>query len=169
MNNWQLVGKIKLARGLKGELFALIFSKQVDWADKLKQVALGDENTVYSVIRARPHKDGLLLTLEGVSDRTGAEALLGKTLSISSELLVTKKGDTIFLSEILGFEMLTKQGDFLGPIVGFSSNGPQDLLVIDHKGRRCDIPFVPAFVLDINFEKKQIIVDLPEGLLDLPL
>ena len=52
----------------------------------------------------------------------------------------------------------------LGEIVGFSSNGPQDLLVVEANGKTVEIPFVDAFIKKIDFKHQSVVMELPEGL-----
>lgn len=163
-NNWKQVGKVKEPHGLKGELYILIFSGDVSWAPKLKQFQLGQ--TLYQVERVKPYKDGLIVKPREISDRNASEAVQGQSFSISASLFVSKKGETIYLSEILGFHVYDGNTD-LGPIQKFSSNGPQDLLVLTYYGKEVEIPFVEAFIRKIDFENSKVLMELPVGLYDM--
>lgn len=164
---WHRVGKIKDAHGLQGELFVLLFAKEAPWLAKLKSVALAraDEGPFqeFEVTRAQIHKEGLIMRVKGLPTRTQAEALRGLLFYIPSELMVSHEGDTIFLREIEGFKVTNRDEDF-GRICGFSSNGPQDLLIVERQGRKAEIPFVEAFLLEIDFDTKTVRMDLPDGL-----
>lgn len=169
-NAWKLVGKIKDAQGLKGEVYVLIFSGEMEWKSKLRSILLSTEETPeqgqeFEVTKAQNHKTGLILKLKGIENRNQSEELKGKLLFISSEHFVSKKGERIFLNEILGFQVF--DGDrAVGEIVQFSSNGPQDLLVIEQNQKKYDIPFVEAFLVEIDFKNRIVKMNLPEGLLD---
>lgn len=163
MSNFKLIGKIKDAHGLKGELYVLVFSGEVSWVKRLTQVQIGEQ--LYPVQRASAHRDGFILAVEGIENRNQSEALRGAPVSISESLMVSKKGETIYLAEILGFEVFD-QAQLVGVIEGFSSNGPQDLLVV--KGKETyEIPFVAAFIQEIQFDEKKVLMNLPPGLLEL--
>lgn len=165
-SGWKNVGKIKDAHSLRGELFTLIFSKDISWADSLEQCQVGAG--IYTVQRWKPYKEGLLLKLAGVEDRTAAEKLKGQIFSIPEELLESDEGETIFLSEIQGFMIINTEGVELGKIVAFSSNRAQDLLIVDKiSGGQAEIPFVEDFIVEIDFENQKIEMDLPEGIWDL--
>jgi 16S rRNA processing protein RimM len=160
---WRLVGKVKDAHALKGEISVLIFSGDTSWFKKLKQVLIGEKNFV--VERAKPNNVGLILALTGITDRNQAEELKGKTFSIPAELLISAKGEVIYLSEILHF-LLIANGVEIAPIHGFSSNGAQDLLLVSHHGFEVAIPFVADFIESIDHQKRCIFMNLPEGLLE---
>jgi len=163
---WKNVGKIKDAHSLKGELFVLIFSKDISWAEDLVECQLGDK--IYQVQRWKPYKQGLMLKLVGVEDRTQAEKLKGQIFSIPEDLLESEEGDTIYLSEIQNFTIVNTQGEELGHISGFSSNVAQDLLIVEKKsGGQAEIPFVEDFIVKIHFEEKKIEMNLPDGIWDL--
>jgi 16S rRNA processing protein RimM len=66
----------------------------------------------------------------------------------------------------LNFQVYNFQ-NLIGAIVGFSSNGPQDLIVVNYNGKDIEIPFVEAFICDLDFDHKKLMMELPEGLLDL--
>jgi 16S rRNA processing protein RimM len=164
--NWKHVGKIKDAHSLKGELYVLVFSKDASWAGELEECQVGE--TSFKVQRLKPYKDGLLIKLTGVEDRTAAEKLKGQSFSIPTDLLESEEGETIYLSEILNFIIVDTSGEELGKITGFSTNIAQDLLVVEKKaGGMAEIPFVEDFIVDIDFDNGKIEMDLPEGIWDL--
>ncbi len=167
------VGKVKDAHGLKGELYVLLFAKEAPWLKKLKNFHLTKETPtgiietlIFSLKSAKPHRDGLIVVTGEIKDRTQAEGLKGFAFEIPKEILVSKKGDTPYLIEILGFEVFDGLR-LVGLIQDFSSNNEQDLLVVESAIRFFEIPFVEAFIEKIDYTSKTIIMKLPEGLLDL--
>jgi 16S rRNA processing protein RimM len=172
-SSWRLVGKIKEAHGLRGDLYVLIFSGEAAWEEELTEFCLSKDETlsemkIFKVEKSKIFKQGLMVKPEGIADRTAAEKLKGQLFFIPEELLVADEGEEIYLDEIEGFQTLTVDGDIIGPIVGFSTNNIQDLLVIRNaRGKNIEVPFVEAFVAEIDYENQKVILDLPEGLLDL--
>lgn len=163
--NWTQVGKVKEAHSLKGELYVFVFSGEVFWWKKLKQAQVGAE--VFEVEKVRPYKDGLIIKFKVIQDRTQAEALQGRIFSIPTDFLISDFGETIFLSEILNFSLIDEKFGCIGKIVSFSDNGAQDLLVVEGVLGKFEIPFVEAFVKNIDHKKKEILTSLPEGLLEI--
>ncbi len=164
-----LVGKIKSAHGLKGEVYILIFSKDTSWSKSLKELKLKNSLDVlksYPVLKAKPHKEGLIATLEGVTDRNQSEGLIGQEVHIPSELLESKKGETIYLKEILGFDVQV-DGQSVGIVNAFSSNGSQDLMIIKNQDHLFEVPFVQQFIVKIDFEGSQILMDFPLDLIEI--
>lgn len=176
----KLIGKIKEAHGLRGEVYVLVFSGDVSWLPKLTSFGLGvlpargeepPADAVKSTLtceKAKPFKKGLILKPKEFKDRNAAEAAQGQGFYVPAEFLQGDGEEDGNLAEILGFTVKDTANASLGEIVGFSSNGPQDLLVLKTAaGKEAEVPFVEAFLKKIDFKRKTVVMDLPEGLLDL--
>jgi 16S rRNA processing protein RimM len=167
----KLVGKVREAHGLKGDLYVVIFSGDISWAKRMKTFALkakNEEDTqTFEVERTKPFKKGFIVKAAEVKDRTQAETLEHMEFFIEDDLLVSKPGEGIYLSEILNFKLKNTEQVVLGEIVGFSSNGAQDLLVVSIGDKKAEVPFVEAFIKKIDFKHQAVVMDLPEGLLDI--
>ena len=169
--NLHLIGKIKEAHGLKGELLLIIFSKDYSPWLKLKRIYLAaddkSQEAEMKVLNIRKTSQGLVVRLENLIDRTPAEKLRGYLAFVPEELAKSKSGERIFLREILNFEVFNRD-ELIGKITNFSSNGPQDLLLVSHSNfqKPIEIPFVEAFIVKLDFSKKTLRMDLPEGLIE---
>lgn len=163
----RLIGKIKDAHGLRGDVFIIFFSKDYSWIDLIDEVYV--EETPFEVLKAAEHKDGLKVQLKGITDRNQSEALIGKQIYLPADFFFTQdKEEGLFLAEIEKFKVLDQTLGEVGTITGFSSNTAQDLLVVTAlSGKVFEIPFVQAFIVEIDHENKTIHMDLPAGLLDL--
>lgn len=167
------VGKIKDAHGLKGELYFLSFSGEISWLENLAEVFLENKaDTVpafirYNLLKFKEFKDGAIIQLAGIDDRTMAEKLKGCSLYIPNEQLISDKGETIYLTEIINFTVYDSTKKQLGVIEGFSSNGAQDILVIKKDDFTYEVPFVDDFIVEIKYQEKIIIMNFPESLMDI--
>ena len=163
------VGKVTGVHGLKGELYVYVFSKDVSWIDKLETLTLEDVKGVrtnHVVKHVRPFKDGFLVFIDDVNDRTQSENFRSRLVYVDSELFVTEDGDeSFYLAEIEGFQVYDKN-QLVGVIEGFGSNTVQDLLIVRLDSGVVEIPLVEDFLLEIQFEEKKLFMDLPEGLVE---
>jgi 16S rRNA processing protein RimM len=166
------VGRVKDAHGIKGELFIVLFAGEAAWLNKLKEIRLmkpdapaGQNPEIFPVKAAKIHKNGFIAKTDLIKDRNRAEELKGFVLEIPESMLVSKKGESLYLREVLGFKVFTKAKGEVGTIEAFSTNTAQDLLVVKTSWGTFEIPFVKDFVENIDFEKKEVHLDLPEGLL----
>lgn len=166
----KLVGKVREAHGLKGDLYVVIFSGDISWAKRMKSFGLkskdSDEMQTFTVERTKPFKKGIIVKASEIKDRTDAEKLEHLEFFVAEELFVSKAGETIYLSEIKNFKLKNPEQTVLGEIVAFSSNGAQDLLVVETNGKKVEIPFVDAFIKKIDFKHQAVVMDLPDGLFD---
>lgn len=180
------VGWVKQAHGIRGELFLFLKANRADWLKDFKQVQLAPppqstfkasakpvQNSVnshpvsFAVKSAKVHKQGLIVSIDGITDRNQAESLKGYEVWISRQYLMTENAEEPFLLELLDFQVFDPAGKLLGKVVAFGSNGAQDLLVIENSSGRFDVPYVDAFVISLTFESKSMVLDLPEGLVNL--
>lgn len=163
----RLIGKIKDAHGLRGDVYIIFFSKDYSWADLIDELYV--EDTPYEVIKAAEHKDGLKVQLKGVTDRNQSEALIGKQIYLPSDFFFEQDDSVgMFLAEIENFKVIDKTLGEIGIITGFSSNVAQDLLIVTTAAKKqVEIPFVDQFVVKIDHDNKTLQMDLPEGLLDI--
>ncbi len=162
-------GWVKDAHGLKGELYVQLFAKKADWLASFKEFTLqkktGEFISTYKVDLAKPHRDGLIVRTSQIKDRTQAETLKGATFLIPNSYLQAKPGEQIYLQQVQGFTV--KNGEkIVGTIESFSTNGAQDLLNVKTATGEALIPFVSAFLKQIDFDNRVVIMELPEGLLE---
>ncbi|MEK6628781.1 MAG: ribosome maturation factor RimM [Bdellovibrionota bacterium] len=163
------IGKVIDAHGIKGDIYCLVFSGDSSWISKVKKIKL--DTLDFEVKKIKSFKKGFIATLNGIDDRNKAEKLKGAGLWVDSSLFVSKNGESLYLSELLNFNVEDKISGKIGKVTSFSTNSMQDLLVISDSDKdntkTIEIPFVKEFVIKIDYEKKIIYMNLPEGLLDI--
>jgi 16S rRNA processing protein RimM len=69
--------------------------------------------------------------------------------------------------EITGFAVEDEVLGALGVIEDVMTAGPNRLLVLNHQGKEILIPINSPFIISVNKSRKRIIVNLPEGFLDI--
>jgi len=167
------VGRVKDAHGVKGEIFITLFAGEAAWLDKLNELNLvnadGTASRVFSIKSVRFHKNGLIVKTNEIRDRNEAETLKGWLFEIPPDFLVSEKGESIYLREIQGFRVFVKDKGEVGTIEGFTTNNAQDLLVVKTDKGEFEIPFVEPFVEKMDFDARELHLDLPEGLLGEPV
>lgn len=166
------VGWVQSAHGIRGELFVRLNADVADWADDVEAFALlakgGTDIESFDIQKVTPHKNGLIVKLKGVSDRNRAEEIAKSLVYIDEGLLQSEPGEPVFLKQILGFELIDVAGQVLGKIVGFATNGQQDLLRVQPpNGKEALVPLIDEFLENIDFDKQQVTMDLPPGLFNL--
>lgn len=159
------IGKVLDAHGIRGDIYCIVFSGDASWVTELKNLKVGNDK--FKIKSIKEFKKGFIASLEGFTDRNRAEAAKGLAVYADADNFVSKDGEALFLNEILQFMVEDKKLGLIGRIESFSSNGSQDLLVINSDQKTYEIPFVKEFVINMDFAKKHILTDLPEGLLSI--
>jgi 16S rRNA processing protein RimM len=119
------------------------------------------------VTHAAPHGQGLvLLGLEGVADRTAAEALRGATVLVHREDLPPLEGGEYWHHEMIGFAVETVAGEPIGTIAATMYNGLHDVWEVRADGREHLIPVVAEVVRAIDREGRRVRIEPLPGLLD---
>lgn len=114
------------------------------------------------------HSGTLLLRIEGVADRTAAEELRNTELAVAvDDLPEIEDPDSFYDHQLVGLTARLVDGSELGEVTEVRHEA-QDLLVV----RRSDdaetlVPFVTAIVPTVDVAGGYLVVDPPEGLLDL--
>jgi 16S rRNA processing protein RimM len=134
--------------------------------DRLKSVFVND--TPMEVERTWMHGDHLIFKFQGVDTISDAEKLAGAEVAIPFEQRATLDEDEVYQSDVIGCEVLDATGRSLGVVSDFQETGGTPLLEVKTPaGRELLIPFANSICTKIDLENKKIVVDLPEGLLDL--
>jgi len=166
------VGHILDAWGVKGWFKVQAYSNQGDalfaakqWFLKGTGAKLGQR--VLKVLSVREHGEGLVASADGVTDRSGAEALRGFELWISRADFPRAGDGEYYWVDLIGLEVINREGQALGRVIGLLDTGPHAVLRILPPGveqpakpdQEKLIPFVGAFVDDVSLEARQIRVD----------
>ena len=129
---------------------------------------LAEDVTVHAVKKAWIKGAVPVVQLEDITDRTQAEALrLRYVYMDAAELPPLPKGE-FYVRDLLGGLVVTEDGTVIGTLADIRTDTPQRLYeVVRQDGKTCLIPGVPEFILSRSADPKQIVVRLPEGLLEL--
>lgn len=121
------------------------------------------------VVSASPHARGtVLLELDGVIDRTAAEALVGSRVLVRAADLPAAADDEFYWHEVIGFRVDTIDDVSLGTITECLATGANDVWVVRDGDREHLIPVIADVVRTIDRTTRRIVIDPLPGLLDLP-
>nr|EJI94450.1 16S rRNA processing protein RimM [Rhodococcus sp. JVH1] len=170
-----VVGRVAKSHGIKGEIVVEVRTDEPEDRFAVGAVLRGHkprEQTVstYTVEAARDHSGRLLLRLEGVSDRTAADALRGTLFVIdSAELEPSDDPDEFYDHELEGLSVRLADGTEVGTVIEVLHSAAGELLSIRRAGDQSGellVPFVAAIVTSVSVADGVALIDPPEGLLD---
>jgi 16S rRNA processing protein RimM len=171
-----VVGHLNKAHGTKGEVFAWSLTDHPErvYAPGVR-LRLGDENGVPVRIPAveleieavRPFRQGYLVRFAGFVDRADAERVRGRYLLLPFDEAAPAPEDEYFYHELLGSHVRTADGHELGVVREVYELRPADMLEVEGPAGRVLIPFSEQVVREVDRAGGVIVIDPPEGLLDL--
>lgn len=118
------------------------------------------------ILGSRMHQQRYLVLLEGVPDRTAAEALRGGRLCVREADLPALPPGEVWLHDLPGMTVASEDGDDLGTVHQVLETGEdRRLLVVRGPRGEVLVPFIEQFVLSIDRGARRITIKLLEGLL----
>lgn len=171
----RVVGRVVKAHGLRGELVveprtdnvAERFAPGVVLDVRARARAPEHPPTV-TVAAARGHADRLLVTVQEVADRDGADALRSALLTAPVLEAAPDDPDEFHDHQLEGLAAVLTDGTVLGSVVDvLHGGGGGELLVVARDGGgELLVPFVAAIVPEVDVAGGRVVLDPPEGLLD---
>lgn len=128
------------AHGVKGEIRLKLFSDSIESLSRHEQVYVGGvERRLLSV---RDGGNTAVARVEGVSDRSAAEALRGSLIQVDRSALPPLEEGEYYHADLIGLPAVDAEGNGVGTVAAVENYGAGDLLEIeDAKGRRSLISF----------------------------
>ena len=165
-----VVARIGRAHGIKGEVTVEVRTDEPELRLAPGAVLATDPAAKgpLTIETGRVHSGRLLLRFEGVTDRTGAEALRNILLiaDVDPEELPEEE-DEYYDHQLMDLDVVTKDGVEVGRITEISHLPSQDLFIVERAdGSEVMIPFVEAIVTEIDLEEQRAVIDPPPGLID---
>jgi 16S rRNA processing protein RimM len=162
-----VLAEIVRPRGNRGEVLAV---SQTDIRGRLENLkeAWIDHDRCVEIENAWPHKEFWVLKFRGIDTIGQADELRGKDLWVPlSERARLPEGE-YFRSDLIGCTVIEAgSGSAIGAVQGWQQYGGSPLMEVNVSGRDVLIPFVEAICRHVDLDRKLILVELPEGLLDL--
>ncbi len=159
------IGYVARAHGVRGEIRVVPHDPASTALSRAEEIAVGGDP--FTVVRMRRVQGGFLLVLDGVADRERAEELRGLPVEVERSLIPLEPGEVI-LADLVGCDVLLSDGRSYGVVAGIASAG-QDLLVIHDGEVERLLPYVPAFVKEVDVAARKLVVEPPAGLPEEPI
>ena len=167
-----VVGRIGKPQGIKGEV-----TVEVRTDDPEQRFAEGThlltdplERGPLLVETARSQNGRLMIGFAGVTDRNGAELLRDTLLQVDARTLAPPEDADEFHDHVLrGMAAVLVGGAALGEVVDVLHLPHGDVLVVRRHDNAAEVlvPFVKAMVPEVDVAARTLVVDPPDGLLDL--
>ena len=157
-------------RGLKGEIVAELltdFPERFEDVDELVLVSPQGERTTKRLEDYWFQNDRVVLKIFGYDDVDAAKALVGCEFAVPESERVPLPADHYYDWELEGCTV-TAGVENIGQVKSVLRTGGAEILVVtDNSGKERLIPLAEPIVVEVDPVRKTIVVDPPEGLLDL--
>lgn len=166
------VGKIVKKYSFKGELLIKLDTDEPELYENLESVFVELRNNLvpFFIESSQLHKSELLrVKFEDVDTEQDADSLLKCDLYLPLEFLPKLDDDKFYFHEIIGFTVEDVNFGIVGVVKSINDTTSQPLFEIDRDGIEILIPMNDAFIKKVDKNKKHILVDTPEGLIELYL
>lgn len=165
-----VVARAVRTRGLKGEIVAELLS---DFPERFKHIsavfAVGfGEKKSLELENHWFQNDRIVLKFAGYDDIESARSLIGFDFALPESERMKLSENEYYDWELEGCAVVIKDGPTLGIVRGVLRTGGVELLAVeDESAREHLVPMVESFVIKIDISRREILIDPPEGLLEL--
>lgn len=164
------IGQFNKPHGIHGELSFTFTSDIFDRCDSPYVICEMDGILVPFFIEEYRFRseNGALVKLEKINSDKEAKIFTNK--EVFYPLAYISEGEEIHADDklLVGFRLLLPDGSLIGEIVDIDDSTMNTLFIVEKEdGEELLIPAVDDYVLSIDQKAKQIVMQIPEGLLDL--
>lgn len=166
------LGKIVKKYSFKGEVLAKLDTDQPELYENLDSILIELRGNLipFFIEHSQLHKSELLrLKFEEVDTEQDADSILKSHLYLPLEFLPKLEGDKFYFHEVIGFIIEDTNFGKVGTIKSINDSTSQALFEIDRDGLEILIPLNDEFIKKVDRDNKTILVETPEGLIDLYL
>ncbi len=164
------LGKIVRKYSFKGELLAKLETDEPEAYVDLDSVfvAYGPNLVPFFFESSQLHKSTLLrFKFEDVDTEEDADDLIGADLYLPLTLLPDLTGNKFYFHEIIGFAAIDVNFGLIGTITGVNDTTAQAIFEIDREGKQVLVPIIDDFINSLDRDKKEIVLNVPDGLIEL--
>jgi len=166
------LGKIVKKYSFKGELLVKLDTDEPEEFLGMESVFVEQHKNLipFFIEESSLHKSSLLrVKFEEVKNEEAANALLGTELYLPLSHLPKLTGNKFYYHEIIGFMAKDVSFGEIGTITGVNDTTSQALFEIEKDDKQILVPINDAFIKEIDRTEKIMLLDVPEGLIELYL
>jgi len=166
------LGKIAKKFSFKGEVLIYLDTDEPELYENMESVFVEyNKNLVpFFIENSSFHKnDFLRVKFEDVDNEAEADAILNHEVYLPVSMLPKLEGNKFYFHEVIGFEIEDKRLGIFGKIVSINDSSAQPLFEVINGNVEILIPMIDQFLVKIDRENKKVIMDLPEGLVEMYL
>jgi 16S rRNA processing protein RimM len=164
------LGKIAKKFSFKGEVLVYLDTDEPELYENMESVFVElNKNLVpFFIENSSLHKnDFLRVKFEDVETEEDADAIMGCELYLPLSFLPKLEGNQFYYHEVIGFEVEDQRLGVVGKIVSINDTTAQPLFEVLNGNVEMLIPMIDQFLIKIDRDNKKVIMNLPEGLVEM--
>lgn len=166
------LGKIVRKYSFKGEVLIKLDTDEPELYTELESVFVDFNNNLipFFIEQSGLHKSTLLrVRFEDVDTEEKADEIIGLEVYLPLSFLPELDEDQFYYHEIIGFTAEDVNFGKIGVVKGVNDSAAQALFEIEHDGKQILIPVNDDFIHKVDKKNKILILDTPEGLIEMYL
>ncbi len=166
------LGKIAKKFSFKGEVLIYLDTDEPELYENMESVFVEfNKNLVpYFIENSNLHKgDFLRVKFEDVDNEADADEIIGCEIYLPLNMLPKLEGNKFYFHEVIGFEIEDQRLGVFGKIVSINDTSAQALFEVVNGSVEILVPMIDQFLVKIDRENKKVIMNLPEGLVEMYL
>ena len=166
------LGKIVRKHSFRGEVVIKLDTDEPELYQEMESifVDLGNNLVPFFIQKSLLQKGNQLRTrFEGIENEADADSILKSDVYLPISLLPKLEGNKFYYHEVIGFIVKDINYGEVGEILNINDSVAQPLFEIKKEEKEIFIPMIDDFIKKVDRENKTILVETPEGLIDLYL
>lgn len=160
------IGRIVSVQGLKGEVRVDPWCDYPEFLCEFDVLYFEKGKTPVNVVRARAHKNIVIMKIEGVDTPEAAGNLRGKVLYMDRDDVELDEG-TYFVQDLIGLEVIdADDGTVYGTLSQVTATGANDVYHIKNGDNEYLIPAIPDVIEKTDIEGGKLLIHKMEGLFE---
>lgn len=165
------IARIARPQGIRGEVVADLLTDFPERFAQLGEVRLVKPNGTVELAtleKSWPHNGRIVLKLKGYDSRNDAERLRDIRLMVPRAQLIVLPPDTYYDFDLVDCAVVTTTGELIGKVVEVQNYGAAPVLTVKGEDQaEVLIPLAKSICLEVDVVLKRIVIEPPDGLLDL--
>jgi 16S rRNA processing protein RimM len=166
------LGKIAKKFSFKGEVLVYLDTDEPELYENMESVFVefNKDLVPFFIENSSLHKnDFLRVQFEDVDSEEEADRILGCAVYLPLTMLPKLEGNQFYFHEVIGFEIEDKRLGIFGIIQSINDTTAQPLFEVLNGEVEILIPMIDHFLVEIDRKNKKVVMDLPEGLIEMYL
>lgn len=159
-----MVGKINGLFGVQGwvKIFSYTHPRKNILSYQPWHIQIDGQWETLGIIKGREQGKTIIAQLKDINDREQAHSMFGLDIYIEKSQLPTLSEGEYYWEDLIGLEVITKAGVKLGKVSSLVDTGSNNVLIVNGKKEHW-VPYIEPFLVSVDMDKKQILVDWDEG------